>query len=131
MKVVQLGLAGFLFLITACATSVGKWEGGSKTENAAALRVEVRESLTGSGWGIIEDVGPKMVAVKAAEGGQRTLAEFSFADAAPGSTFTMSGGSHHRFNWATFGILGLTMRNKAGVALIEWYDAWVSKHPKS
>jgi len=130
MKAVQLALVGILFALSACASSVGRWEGESKGSNAAALRGEVRESLLSSNWVVIEDTHVALAAVRAGTGGQRTIADFKFADVEKGSTFVLTGGSHHRFNWATFGILGLAMRNQAGLALTSWYEEWLKKHPK-
>ena len=129
MKVVRLAVAGMLMGLAACATGVGQWDGGAKGEDASALRAEVRKSLVDSNWGIVGDT-TELVAAKASAGGQRTIATFTFADEPGGSTFHLVGGSHHRFNWATFGILGLSMRNRAAIALMEWYDAWNAKHPK-
>lgn len=130
MNAVRWVSASALLVVTACATSVGEWDGELKGQNAAALRNEVRESLVASNWAIIQDTD-QMVAGKPGTGGHRTLAKFSFAEAGDDSTFHLRGGSHHRFNWATFGILGLTMRNQAAFALSQWYEAWVGKHPKS
>jgi len=118
-----------LLVVASCATGVGKWDGAAKGEDATALRSEVRKSLTDSNWAIMGDTS-QLTAVKTGAGGQRTIATFTFADQPGGSSFELIGGSHHRFNWATFGILGLSMRNRAARDLTEWYDAWNAKHPK-
>jgi hypothetical protein len=128
--VVQLGLAAFLFAFVSCATGIGEWDGGAKGSNATSLREEVRSSLTADNWAIVGDT-TQLVAAKAGSGGQRTIATFDFADAPDGATFHLRGSSHHRFNWATFGILGLSMRNQAAAVLTRWYEGWLAAHPRT
>jgi hypothetical protein len=129
MKAVKAMLAGTLLLGAACATNVGEWDGASKSGDAAALRNEVRESLTSANWGIIGDTAEGLVAGKPGTGGHRSIANFTFQDSPNGASFKMRGGSHHRFNWATLGVGGLSTRNQAYRNLTEWYEAWVAKHP--
>ena len=131
MKTVfQLGCAAFLLAFASCATGVGEWDGGIKDGNAATLRQEVRDSLIAQNWSIVGDTAT-LTAVHANPGGHRTIATFTFADTPPGSTFNLRGGSHHRVNWLTFGILGLSMRSRAAIDLTNWYEAWAAKHPRN
>ena len=129
MKIVQICLAGIVLMFASCATSVGVWEGGSNTLDTTALRGEVEKSLIADSW-VIVPTAAQLAALKAGPGGPQTWAYFTFTGGTGGgSQFQMAGKSHHRVNWLTFGILGLSLQGRARAVCAQWYETWAGNHP--
>jgi hypothetical protein len=130
MKALQLGLVGFVLLVTACGTTVGTWHGESKLD-AKALRADVESSLNASSYAVQPTAEATTSAMKQAEYSRQTWMYFTFADnPSGGSSFDLVGKSNNRWNILTCGIMGMVLRQHAWNDCSEWYEAWSKAHPK-
>ena len=126
MKSVHGLVFGFLVTLTGCATKVGVWDGGSRSLDEVQLERQVEASLAADAWIVMPDESDAdLVVEKNGPGGQQTWAKFEFVPSGDGgSSFRMLGLSHHSVNWLTFGILGLSMQNRARQECAEWVENW-------
>jgi hypothetical protein len=130
MKLVQIGLMGFVLVVTACGTTIGAWHGESAKLDAKALRADVEGSLTAAGYAP-QPTPEGLNAMKQAEKGAQTWMYITFADnPSGGSTFELVGKSNNRWNILTLGIMGMVLRQHAWNDCSEWYEAWSKSHPK-